>query len=388
VEGLVDGVEEGVDVLLEDTSLVIVDAGNVVLNDVGVGGAKEGEGIRFAKWFRINNVVAVGIVGSGADGVGTSDIGGGAGNFWEASRLGTAEPVGGKSLVAEDRTHGIGRELGGSPVGEELEDETDLRESGEDTSDVELELLIIFLVLVEPIELELLEGLVVDDRVVSTDGIAVTESPDVVQEGVVEVILEVDAVANEVVSAGRGDITLESTVQSNTTSNGAVNLARRGWDVRSGVSDGYLANEWVATSQSGEGDDESGEIVLDVETFHNTTMDLFNGGRTITGDVPMIGESVQGRARSTEIAGSGSPVGVSCVRDFLGASVARDGVEADDASNLTITGFWSIGSISHNAFELFRRHSGEREGGLNGSQDGCGSEELELHVVDRCSWFR
>jgi hypothetical protein len=72
--------------------------------------------------------------------VGTSDIGGGAGNFGEASRLGTAEPVWGKSLVAEDRTHGIGRELGGSPVGEELEDEPDLRESGEDTSDMELKL--------------------------------------------------------------------------------------------------------------------------------------------------------------------------------------------------------------------------------------------------------
>jgi hypothetical protein len=63
------------------------------------------------------------------------------------------------------------------------------------------------LVLVEPIELELLEGLVVDDRVVSAYGITVTESTDVVQKGVEEVVLEVDAVADEVVAAGRGDIT-------------------------------------------------------------------------------------------------------------------------------------------------------------------------------------
>jgi hypothetical protein len=44
VEGLVDGIEHGVDVLLEDTSRVVVDVGNVVLNDVGVGSAEESEG--------------------------------------------------------------------------------------------------------------------------------------------------------------------------------------------------------------------------------------------------------------------------------------------------------------------------------------------------------
>jgi hypothetical protein len=44
VEGLVDGIEHGVDVLLEDTCRIVVEVGNVVLNDVGVGGAKESGG--------------------------------------------------------------------------------------------------------------------------------------------------------------------------------------------------------------------------------------------------------------------------------------------------------------------------------------------------------
>jgi hypothetical protein len=48
-------------------------------------------------------------------------------------------------------------------------------------------------------------------------------------------------------------------------------------------------------THSGEGDDKSGEIVLNVETFHNTTVDLFNGSRAIAGDVPVISEGVQGR---------------------------------------------------------------------------------------------
>ena len=80
------------------------------------------------------------IVGSGTDGVSTPDIRGSVGNDRETGRAGTAEPVRSKSLVAEDRAEGVARQLGGRAVGKELENERNLREGGENTSDVELEL--------------------------------------------------------------------------------------------------------------------------------------------------------------------------------------------------------------------------------------------------------
>jgi hypothetical protein len=72
--------------------------------------------------------------------VSASDISGGVGDGGQASGDSTAEPVRCESLVAEDRTHGVGRKLGGGAVCEEFEDEPDLREGGEDTSDMEFEL--------------------------------------------------------------------------------------------------------------------------------------------------------------------------------------------------------------------------------------------------------
>jgi hypothetical protein len=90
---------------------------------------------------------------------------------------------------------------------------------------------------------------VVDDGVFSRFGVIVTESADVVQENVVNVILEIDAVANEVIATGGRDVSLEAAVHGDTPSNGAVRLARRGRDVRGAVSDGQPADEWVTTSQ-------------------------------------------------------------------------------------------------------------------------------------------
>ena len=43
MEGLEDGIKEGVDVLLEDTSRVVVDVRNVRFDDIGVRATKEGE---------------------------------------------------------------------------------------------------------------------------------------------------------------------------------------------------------------------------------------------------------------------------------------------------------------------------------------------------------
>jgi hypothetical protein len=148
----------------------------------------------------------VAVVGSGADGVGASNISGGVGNGGQASGDGTTEPVGSEGLVAEDRAHSIGRELGGGPVGEELEDESDFRERGEDTSDVELEFLVLNLILVESVKLEFLESLVVDNRVFAFRSV-IAKASDVVEKGVEEVVLEVDRVANVVVTAGGGNIT-------------------------------------------------------------------------------------------------------------------------------------------------------------------------------------
>jgi hypothetical protein len=155
---------------------------------------------------RVDDVVAVGVVGSGANGVGASNISGGIGDSGQASRDGTTEPVGSKGLVAEDRAHSIGRELSGGPIGEELEDESDFRESGEDTSDVELELRVVLLILVESVELEFLEGLVVDNRVFAISSVIAIAS-NIVEKGVEEVVLEVNRVTNVVVTTSGGDIT-------------------------------------------------------------------------------------------------------------------------------------------------------------------------------------
>jgi hypothetical protein len=98
--------------------------------------------------------------------------------------------------------------------------------------------------------------------------------------------------------------------------------------------------------------------VLDVERFHHTALDLLNHGRTIAGDVAVVGKGVQSRyetvskslswgggrkltARATEIIRSGSPVGVSLIRDLLGTREGRHGVEADDTANLTVADFRS-----------------------------------------------
>jgi len=197
VERLVDGVEHGFDVLLHDAGLVVVDASNVVLDDVFVGGAEEGEAA-IAHGVRVDDVVAIDVVGSGTDGVGTSNISGGVGNSGQASGDGATEPVRSEGLVAEDRAHSIGRELSGGSICEELEDESDFRERGEDTSDVELELRVVLLILVESVVLEFLEGLVVDNREFAVRSV-ITEASDVVDEGVEEVVLEVNRVTNVVV---------------------------------------------------------------------------------------------------------------------------------------------------------------------------------------------
>ena len=44
---------------------------------------------------------------------------------------------------------------------------------------------------------------------------------------------------------------------------------------------------------SGEADDESSEVMLDVESFHYTSVDLFDGRSTITGDVSVVSECVE-----------------------------------------------------------------------------------------------
>ena len=127
----------------------------------------------------VNNIVAVLVVSSRADGVGAADISGDVGHDWETSGRSATEPVRSEGLVTEDGAHSIARKLGGSSIGEELENESDLRESGEHTSHVELEFLVFLLILVESIELEFLEDFVVDDGVVAF-GAVVAETTDVV----------------------------------------------------------------------------------------------------------------------------------------------------------------------------------------------------------------
>jgi hypothetical protein len=225
VEWLVDGVEHVVDVGLHDTFLLVHDTSHIVLDDVGVRGAElqkrlstretifkriqdDAHEVKVvaAHGIGIDDVVAVGIVSSGADGVCAADVGGGFAHDGKASGFSTTEPVGGEGLVAEDGAHGVSGKLGGGAIGEELENESNFGEDGENARHVELELLVILLILLESVVLELLEDLVVDDGVLAIRSI-IAVAANVEEEGVEEILLEVDAVADGNISASRGDIT-------------------------------------------------------------------------------------------------------------------------------------------------------------------------------------
>jgi len=182
VERLEYGIEHVVDVLLHDTGLVVVDGSDVALDDIGVGSAEEVRST-IAHGIRVDDVVSIDIVSSGADGVGAADIGRDVGHDGETGGRSTTEPVRSEGLVAEDGAHSIARKLGGSSIGEELENESNFGEGGEDASHVEFKVLVFLLVLVESVEFELLEDLVVNDGVVPFWP-AVAVAADVVEESV------------------------------------------------------------------------------------------------------------------------------------------------------------------------------------------------------------
>jgi hypothetical protein len=100
-------------------------------------------------------------------------------------------------------------------------------------------------------------------------------------------------------------------VHGNTTSDWSVNLARWGRDLIGGVSDGDHSGERVATSElrvrsdrvvtgeagtySSKGNNEGGEVVLDVEALHHTALDFLNSRHPVAWDVAVVGEGVQSR---------------------------------------------------------------------------------------------
>lgn len=146
------------------------------------------------------------VVGAGGNGVSAADIGGDISQDGKTSGRGATVPVGSKGLVTEDGTETVGTQCSGGTVGEELEDESNFRESGEDTTDAEFELLVLLLLLEESVVLEFLEDLVVDDGVFAFWAI-ITEAADVVEESIEEVVLEVDVITNVNVLTSGGDIT-------------------------------------------------------------------------------------------------------------------------------------------------------------------------------------
>jgi hypothetical protein len=75
------------------------------------------------------------------------NIGRNVGQGGNSGRGSTTEPIGRKCLVSEDGAKSIGIQLRHSTVGEELKDESDLRESGDDSSSVEFEFLVFLLIL-------------------------------------------------------------------------------------------------------------------------------------------------------------------------------------------------------------------------------------------------
>jgi hypothetical protein len=149
------------------------------------------------------NVVSVNVVGSWGNGVCTADIGRDIGQDGKTSGGSTTEPVGSERLVTEDRAETVRAQLGGCPISEELENESDFGEGGEDTSDMEFEILVFLLIFEEPVVLEFLEDLVIDDGVFAISTF-ITESANIVDEGVEEIVLEVDVVTDgDIPTSGR-----------------------------------------------------------------------------------------------------------------------------------------------------------------------------------------
>jgi len=247
IERLKYGVEHVVDVLLHQAGLLGVLRRDVALNDIGVRGTKEVE-VFTAHGIGINDVIAVIVIGSRADGMRAAHVSRNVRHYRETGGRSTAEPVRSERLVAENRTHGVRAELGGCAIGKEFKNECNFRKCREYTSNVEFKLLIFLLFLVESVELEFLERLVVDDGVVAVRAI-VSESANVVEQRVEKVILEVDAVTNVTVAARRGNIAFETAMHGNASSNLAIKLPRWGRDVTGVMTNGQSTNVGVSTGQ-------------------------------------------------------------------------------------------------------------------------------------------
>jgi len=99
--------------------------------------------------------------------MGTSDVSRSFRYLRETGWLSSSIKVLRECLIAEDWPHSIGRELSRRAISEEFEDERDFGEGGKDTSDVELELLILLLVGLESVIFELFENFVINHGVLS-----------------------------------------------------------------------------------------------------------------------------------------------------------------------------------------------------------------------------
>jgi hypothetical protein len=73
----------------------------------------------------------------------------------------TSEPIRSKSLITEDRSKTVSAQSSGGTISEEFENESDFRESSENTGDVECEFGILLLIVNESIVFEFLEDFVV-----------------------------------------------------------------------------------------------------------------------------------------------------------------------------------------------------------------------------------
>jgi hypothetical protein len=104
------------------------------MRDVLVKGSNSTHGIR------VYDIIAIFVVCSRTDGVRTAHVGRDRSQNRKSRGRGTTEPVGSKSLVAENRGHTVRTELLRGAIGEELEDERDFRESCEYATNVELKL--------------------------------------------------------------------------------------------------------------------------------------------------------------------------------------------------------------------------------------------------------
>jgi len=301
----------GLDVLPEDTSGLVEGSSKLVGGEVEITitlEVCEGRGV--------DDVVAVGVVGTGRDGVSIPDCcRRGTENDSTTGAIATEEVIT-EGLVLEEAGHLTDTGLVGTAILHELENESNFGVSGQLTTNVELEFFILSLIFKETLVLEFLEGWDVNNGLGTIWTIA-AQHFNVRQQLSEHGSVEVDAVADTAVGTRGGNISFESAVHGQTTSNGSVDTAWERWNLGGAETDRKHGSVGVTARHGGETDDEVGEDGFHIATLSDSHDNVLGSINTTAIKVAVVGQRVQHRARATSVIGTRWPEGMSRIWNLL-----------------------------------------------------------------------